>query len=162
MTQLAASFMYIETTIAPGVTVSDYRRARTLRRSWRLRVVAGRPRSSVHIHAREERDPTSELALRELDCGTVAGDHWGPHNPESAVIPGNRIQPKTAEPTVNADCLDDCHAEGRGFESHQPLARSPLLERVLRFVPSHTFPRKRRLPPRFGGAHPDGAVPSSP
>jgi hypothetical protein len=23
-----------------------------------------------------------------------------------------------------ADCADDCHAEGRGFESHQPLSRS--------------------------------------
>ena len=133
MTQLAASFMYIETTIAPGVTVSDYRRARTLRRSWRLRVVAGRPRSSVHIHAREERDPTSELALRELDCGTVAGDHWGPHNPESAVIPGNRIQPKTAEVGVHAELADDCHAEGRGFEAHQPLEEALQIAGFFRF-----------------------------
>jgi hypothetical protein len=42
---------------------------------------------------------------------------------ESPVIPGNRIQPKTAELTGYAGIADDCHAEGRGFESHQPLAK---------------------------------------
>src|SRR4051812_25798888 len=30
----------------------------------------------------------------------------------------------------------DCHAEGRGFESHQPLRINPLAERLFRFVSS--------------------------
>src|SRR5215216_634227 len=29
----------------------------------------------------------------------------------------------------------DCHAEGRGFESHQPLRISPLAERVVSLSP---------------------------
>src|SRR4051794_38945960 len=31
------------------------------------------------------------------------------------------------------DLATACHAEGRGFESHQPLRISPLLEQVFRF-----------------------------
>src|SRR6187200_2151475 len=34
-----------------------------------------------------------------------AGDHWVPVTAESPVIPGNRIQPTTAEPSVYAVCL---------------------------------------------------------
>jgi hypothetical protein len=39
MTELAASFAYIETTLAPGVTVAAYRRSRTSSVPGRRRVV---------------------------------------------------------------------------------------------------------------------------
>src|SRR3954464_3750358 len=64
----------------------------------------------------------------------VRGTTRGPITAESPVIAGNRIHPKTALGRIHADFADDCHAEGRGFESHQPLARSPLPERVFRFL----------------------------
>ena len=64
---------------------------------------------------------------------SAAGTIGGPITRESAVIPGNRIQAKTAEASVYANCLVDCHAEGRGFESHQPLRRSPANRAVFRF-----------------------------
>src|SRR4051812_33816935 len=81
----------------------------------------------------------SPVAPREL-CriawpGRCRGTIRGPITTESPVIPGNRIQPKTAEASVYAVCLDDCHAEGRGFESHQPLRKRPLVERVFSFLP---------------------------
>jgi hypothetical protein len=63
--------------------------------------------------------------------GTVGG----PNDAESCVIRGNPIQPKTAEPSVYAGRRDDCHAEGRGFESHQPLRERPLVQRAF-FVES--------------------------
>src|SRR5947208_25389 len=56
-----------------------------------------------------------------LPRGTVGG----PITAVSAVIAGNRIRPETALASVYAEFADDCHAEGRGFESHQPLSRSP-------------------------------------
>jgi len=51
------------------------------------------------------------------------GTIGGPTNAESTVIAGNRIQAKTEEASGYADRVDDCHAEGRGFESHQPLEK---------------------------------------
>jgi hypothetical protein len=48
-------------------------------------------------------------------------DTEGTNSERSPAIPGNRIQVRTAEASVYANCRDDCHAEGRGFESHQPL-----------------------------------------
>ena len=36
MVEPAACFAYIETTIAPGITLSDYRCSRSARRRWRL------------------------------------------------------------------------------------------------------------------------------
>ena len=36
MIERAACFAYIETTIAPGITLSDYRCSRPARRRWRL------------------------------------------------------------------------------------------------------------------------------
>ena len=70
---------------------------------------------------------TAQTAKRSsAGQGTIGG----PITSESPAIPGNRIQSKTAELSVYADYPDDCHAEGRGFESHQPLSRSPANRRV--------------------------------
>jgi hypothetical protein len=54
----------------------------------------------------------------------VSGTIGGPITAESAVIAGNRIQPRTALASGYAQFADDCHAEGRGFESHQPLSKA--------------------------------------
>src|SRR5438128_660301 len=67
--------------------------------------------------------PTSSSAPR----GTIGG----PITTESPVIPGNPIQAKTALASVYAEIADDCHAEGRGFESHQPLRINPANRRVF-------------------------------
>jgi hypothetical protein len=79
-------------------------RGQTLNVSMSMRFISS---SALHPAGRAARPP---------------GDHWGTNNRR---IPGNRIQPKTAEPSVDAVCLDDCHAEGRGFESLQPLSERP-------------------------------------
>src|SRR3954471_20516225 len=59
------------------------------------------------------------------------GTIGGPITAESPVIPGNPIQAKSAELSVYAEIADDCHAEGRGFESLQPLRERPLYERLF-------------------------------
>jgi hypothetical protein len=64
------------------------------------------------------------MLLRGSD-DRAPGTIRGPITSESPVIAGNRIQPETSEASVYADCQDDCHAEGRGFESDQPLSRTP-------------------------------------
>src|SRR4051812_25608496 len=64
------------------------------------------------------------MLLRGSD-DRAPGTVGGPITTESPVIAGNRIQPETSEASVYADCQDDCHAEGRGFESHQPLSKDP-------------------------------------
>jgi hypothetical protein len=80
-------------------------------------------------------------------------DTEGTNNERILGNPGNRIQAKTAELSVYADCADDCHAEGRGFESHQPLRISPLAERVFSFAEVRIVPERGRFlvpqrPPR--------------
>src|SRR5437868_4557390 len=56
---------------------------------------------------------------------THPGTTGGPITSESPVIHGNRIWAATTELGSDAASADDCHAEGRGFESHQPLRISP-------------------------------------
>jgi hypothetical protein len=75
-------------------------------------------RSSERIHVR------GVGPARGGAWGGLAGARGtvrGPMPAESPVIPGNRIQPETALASADAEIADDCHAEGRGFESHQPL-----------------------------------------
>jgi hypothetical protein len=80
-----------------------------------------------------DRDQTSQSAAgpgphrsgRTPPPGAADVDTEGTNTADSPVIPGNRIQPKTAEASVYAGCADDCHAEGRGFESHQPFRERP-------------------------------------
>src|SRR3954451_19251672 len=91
------------------------------------------------------------MLLRGSD-DRAPGTVGGPITTESPVIAGNRIQPETSEASVYADCLDDCHAEGRGFESHQPLSKDPANRGVLYFSHSPAWPRSaNRL--RFRGAN---------
>src|SRR3954454_21804535 len=91
-----------------------------------------RPRVDPFVPIHVDRDSVEEAdprhtANRKNDPGgprtaQAPGTIGGPINAESTVIPGNPIQPKSAPPSVYAETADDCHAEGRGFESHQPLS----------------------------------------
>jgi hypothetical protein len=92
------------------------------------------------------RRPGPHRSNRTSPPGRPDVDTEGPISAESAVIPGNRIQPKSAETSVYAEIADDCHAEGRGFESHQPLRLDPLPERVFAFLRAlPATPRHRQI-----------------
>jgi hypothetical protein len=65
----------------------------------------------------------------------------GSRCPLGVRIAGNRMQSdgirsheKPASTLGIGTSRTDCHAEGRGFESHQPLRISPLAERVFSFL----------------------------
>ena len=78
-----------------------------------------------------------QRVVLRVSAGSTLLSAWGtiggPNGRESSLIHGNRIQLKRRFPSEYAAAADDCHAEGHGFESHQPLRRSPLPERVFRF-----------------------------
>src|SRR3954468_24896249 len=72
----------------------------------------------------------------------------GPRSfPKSTVIAGNpevSLRPGSRMTATIRDLATACHAEGRGFESHQPLRISPLAERVFLFLELiSALPRKR-------------------
>jgi hypothetical protein len=88
------------------------------------------PRESECLQPRRVPLERCRIAWADRCRGTTGG----PISAESTVIPGNRIQAKTAEASVYAVCADDCHAEGRGFESHQPLRINPADRGVSSFL----------------------------
>jgi hypothetical protein len=67
------------------------------------------------------------LSSRSLDVESEIprGTTGRPIRSESPAIPGNRIQPKTALAVIHADFADDCHAGGRGGESHSAASLNP-------------------------------------
>src|SRR3954452_9599430 len=92
--------------------------------------------------ARTEMAATARTAVRAFRCidaprfvvtpsaGTIP--KTGEREPRSAARGPRLYFPRRAAVAQLARA-SACHAEGRGFESHQPLARSPLPERVFRF-----------------------------
>jgi hypothetical protein len=86
MIEFAPSFAYIDTTIAPGITISDYRRSRPPRRRLRLRH-RGAQAEGQTLNVSMSMRFISSSALRP--AGRPArppGDHWGTNNRR---IPGN-------------------------------------------------------------------------
>src|SRR3954451_23192056 len=79
---------------------------------------------------RGRRSGTTLYRVERPGDGKVGQTPTGASDPR----PGAILAPRAA--VAQLARASACHAEGRGFESHQPLARTPLCERFFRTVRS--------------------------